>query len=460
MHNHPYLGASHSLDIAVIVPIFARRRADRLLGQHRAPPRHRRRLAGRRGRPVRHVRRGPHLQRDVHRPRGRPRRQHVVLLRGQQPRAARGHGRPVLPDRRGPARRAPPRRPRREALLARRRGLLRGADRLLRAHAACRDRQDPRRPLPRRGLARRRRHHPRCAREARGHGDRRGRRRDRRPHRVTAAARQRAQHPLRRLDAGRRLQPVPHAAARHVPHRRLRAGQLGRLPAHHGHRARGLHLQPALPRRDADPLQPDQPRRRPDPPGAGARHARPHDGGQLGAAQRHVHERDLRRRQLLDHDRGRRGLLRRASREGRDGRGRLPVGEHPQPADRGHRDAPAVPLLPLRADRAGVRARRVARRHQRGARLRVPDPLRRHDRVRAPRRHRPAPRRLRRHLRAARPLLASPAPTAHASRCTPRSTPTASPPATASSSRASRAAATATRWTASPPASSATAWTS
>ena len=42
IHNHPYYGASHSPDIAIVMPVFSRRRAGRLLGQHRAPCRHRR----------------------------------------------------------------------------------------------------------------------------------------------------------------------------------------------------------------------------------------------------------------------------------------------------------------------------------------------------------------------------------------------------------------------------------
>ena len=88
LHNHPYKGASHTPDIAVIAPVFHAGELIGVLRQHGAPPRHRRRLPRRGDRPHRHVRRGHDLQRDVHRPRGRPRRQHVAPLHRQHARAA------------------------------------------------------------------------------------------------------------------------------------------------------------------------------------------------------------------------------------------------------------------------------------------------------------------------------------------------------------------------------------
>ena len=63
VHNHPYLGASHSPDVAVAVPIFARGRAARLRGRDRARARRRRLVPGHQRRRVRRVRRGQALQR-------------------------------------------------------------------------------------------------------------------------------------------------------------------------------------------------------------------------------------------------------------------------------------------------------------------------------------------------------------------------------------------------------------
>ena len=66
MHNDPYGGASHGPDVAFCVPVFHDGRADRLLGHHRAPPRHRRADAGqlRHRRCHRRLCRGPAVQGD------------------------------------------------------------------------------------------------------------------------------------------------------------------------------------------------------------------------------------------------------------------------------------------------------------------------------------------------------------------------------------------------------------
>ena len=61
MHNDPYGGAIHGPDVAFFVPVFLDGDADRLLGHHGAPPRHRRADA----RQLRHRRRDRHLCRGA-----------------------------------------------------------------------------------------------------------------------------------------------------------------------------------------------------------------------------------------------------------------------------------------------------------------------------------------------------------------------------------------------------------
>ena len=63
IHNHPYYGASHSPDIAIVMPVFYERRAGRLFRQHGASCRHRRGDARPGHRHSRRVRRGHAAQR-------------------------------------------------------------------------------------------------------------------------------------------------------------------------------------------------------------------------------------------------------------------------------------------------------------------------------------------------------------------------------------------------------------
>ena len=130
----------------------------------------------------RHVRRGADLQRDVHRPRGRPRRQHVVPLHRQHARTARGDGGPVLPDRLRPARRAAARGARRKHSwppCATLEALIDYAERMLRAEIA----KIPDGTYPPRAGSTTTASTATCPR-ARRDRDRRGRGRHRRPHRA------------------------------------------------------------------------------------------------------------------------------------------------------------------------------------------------------------------------------------------------------------------------------------
>ncbi len=97
-----------------------------------------------------------------------------------------------------------------------RRGGLGRADGLYRAHAPAEDRRDPRRRLLRRELARRRRPQPQCPpadQGLRAHPRRRGRGR---PDRLLAAGADRLQRAVRGLDQGRLLRRLPLAAARYL----------------------------------------------------------------------------------------------------------------------------------------------------------------------------------------------------------------------------------------------------
>ena len=153
-------------------------------------------------------------------------------------------------------------------------------DGLLGADAARRDREDPGRRVRRADrVARRRRPQPRRAAAGRDEGDRRGRRHHDRPHGVRGRGADRLQRPVRGLAAGRRLLRGPHAAARRGDLPRARAAERRRLPAGHGDRAEGDDLQPELPARVLLALLPGPAgRRQHDPralgPDAGAGHRR------------------------------------------------------------------------------------------------------------------------------------------------------------------------------------------
>ena len=87
IHNHPYYGASHSPDIAIVMPVFFERRAGRLLGQHRASCRYRRGNAGPRHRHSRRLRRRHAAQRPEALRRGRAQRGAVEIHPRQYARA-------------------------------------------------------------------------------------------------------------------------------------------------------------------------------------------------------------------------------------------------------------------------------------------------------------------------------------------------------------------------------------
>ena len=111
-----------------------------------------------------------------------------------------------------------------------------------------------------------------------------------------------------------------------------------------------------------------------------------------------------------------RGLLWRPPGQGRHGRRRHALRQHPQQPDRGHRDPPAVARAALRAARGRGRRRQVARRPGLGARVHLPLRRRRLGRGRRP--SLPAmglPRRQGRHAGQARPGAGR-----HSGRCPPR----------------------------------------
>ena len=145
----------------------------------------------------------------------------------------------------------------------------------------------------------------------------------------------------------------------HVPAERRR------LPAGEGDRAQGDDLQPDLPARVLLALLPDAARRRQHDPRARRGAAGKGHGRKLG---RHplLRLRGLRRvdRRVLALPGGERGLLRRPARQGRDGLGRQPDGEHAQQPDRGARPALPDAVRPVRAPAGAGGARQVARRHR------------------------------------------------------------------------------------------------
>ena len=149
-----------------------------------------------------------------------------------------------------------------------------------------------------------------------------------------------------------------HDPARRGDVPRARAAERRRLPAGEGDRAEGDDLQPDLPARVLLALLPGAARRRQHDPRARRRAAGEGHGRQLG---RHPL---LRLLGLLRGDgrvlalpRGERGLVRRPLRQGRDGLGRQPDGEHAQQPDRGARHALPDALRPVRAAAGAGRAR-------------------------------------------------------------------------------------------------------
>ena len=144
---------------------------------------------------------------------------------------------------------------------------------------------------------------------------------------------------------------------------RARAAERRRLPAGEGDRAEGDDLQPELPARVLLALLPDPARRRQRQPRARRRAAGEGHGRQLGRDPL-LRLRGLRRvaRRVLALPRGERGLVRRPLRQGRDGLGRQPDGEHAQQPDRGARHALPDALRPVRAAAGAGGAGQVARR--------------------------------------------------------------------------------------------------
>ena len=139
---------------------------------------------------------------------------------------------------------------------------------------------------------------------------------------------------------------------------RARAAERRRLPAGEGDRAEGDDLQPDLPARVLLALLPDPARGRQRQPRAGRGAAGEGHGRQLRRDPL-LRLRRLRRvaGRVLALPRGERGLLRRPLRQGRDGLGRQPDGEHAQQPDRGARHALPDALRPVRAAAGAGRAR-------------------------------------------------------------------------------------------------------
>ena len=364
VHNHPYLGASHSPDVAVAVPIF---HEGELLG-FAAVTAHVLDVGGsfpginadafdvyaeaKLYNALRWYRRGE-LQRGP-RPddlRQRPHRDH-------EPRRHERDARRV-PARQGalpPARRPLRRRGRHERRVR--------LDGLLRADAPERDREDPRRHVRAGGrLARRRRPHPRRAAAGGDARDRRGRRDHDRPDGVEPGGADGLQRAVRGLAARLVLLRRAHDPPRRGDVPRARAAERRCLPAGQGDRAQGDDLQPDLPARVLLALLPDPARRRQHQPRARRRAPGQGHGRQLG---RHPLLRLCRLRRggggVLALPRGERGRVRRPVRQGRDGLGRQPDGEHAQQPDRGAGHALPDAVRPVRAAPGACGAREVARR--------------------------------------------------------------------------------------------------
>ena len=220
--------------------------------------------------------------------------------------------------------------------------------------------------------------------------------------------------PLGRHRRHRDLAHHPLGAARHRdprPH----PGQCRPDPADHHRGAQGLPGQPDLPRADHRALLSRQPARRHGDEGAVARHA----GQCLGRHRQPQGHRLLgpQGRDALGAHGDLRGLLWRPAGQGRHGRRRHALRQHPQQPDRGHRDPPALARAALRAARGRGRRRQVARRPGLGARVHVPERRRRLGRGRRP--SLPAVGllgRQRRHAGQARPCW----PAAPRARCRPR----------------------------------------
>ena len=172
-------------------------------------------------------------------------------------------------------------------------------------------------------------------------------------------------------------------------------------------RAEGDDLQPELPARVLLALLPDAARRRQRQPRARRRAAGEGHGRQLG---RHPLLRLLGLRRVggrvLALPRGERGLVRRPLRQGRDGLRRQPDGEHAQQPDRGARHALPDALRPVRAAARAGGAGQVARRDR--DHPAQPLPRRRDVLVRGRPADRPAAGRLRRLGRARRLLPQEP----------------------------------------------------
>src|SRR5581483_6671053 len=174
-----------------------------------------------------------------------------------------------------------------------------------------------------------------------------------------------------------------------------RAAERRRLPSGQGDRTEGDDLQPELPAGLLLALLSDAARRRQRQPRARRRAAGQGHGRQLRG---HPLLR-LRRVRRVDGGvlalpRGERGLVRRPLRQGRDGLGRQPDGQHPQQPDRGARHALPDAVRSVRAAARAGRARPLARRrrdHQA-----QPLPRRRHLLVRRRPADRPAAGRVRR----------------------------------------------------------------
>ena len=265
-------------------------------------------------------------------------------------------------------------------------------DGLLRADAAGRDREDPGRDVrPGGRLARRRRTDPRRAAAGRDARDRRGRRDHDRPHRLEPGGADGLQRPLRGLAARQLLLRRPHDPARRDDLPRARAAERRRLPAGEGDRAQGDDLQPDLPACVLLALLPGSAGRRQHDPRAGGCAAGGGDGRQLCRDPLLCVLGLLRRDgRVLALPRGERGRVRRPLRQGRDGLGRQPDGEHAQQPDRGARHALPDALRPVRAPAGAGGARQVARRDR--DHPAQPLPRRRHVLVRGRPADRPAAR--------------------------------------------------------------------
>ena len=235
------------------------------------------------------------------------------------------------------------------------------SERMLRAG----DREDPgRRVRPDRRLARRRRPEPRCPPARRDEGDRRGRLDHDRPDR----ARTRRCRPASTFRSRARCSSARYYAVRTILLDEVTFPE--HVPQNDGVfrpvkviAPKGTIFNPSFPRACFSRFMPDAAGRRQHRSSRSPTRCRTRSRPATRPASTSARTRaSTRRGRVLALPRGERGLVRRPVRQGRDGLGRQPDGEHAQQPDRGARHALPGPLRPVRAAARARRARQVARR--------------------------------------------------------------------------------------------------